>query len=182
MEPEIIEQLRGLNNTYPGMNRLHLSTQYLLRCASYEQFCKTLRALVEPQQYCALCKTQLAPEYAASRWMLLTAKTGDLLIVPKLHLRSRFELTAEDRQQIRQVRDAALTRFNLDPKTTVAVSGMIHDKHCSIEHAHFKLVPRDALRPVKRHRFNYPAAYARLLGYAERALDEPHGFGSILNP
>lgn len=182
MESEIIQQLRTLSDTYPGMHNLHLSMQYLMRCADYQQFCKTLRALVEPQRYCALCKTQLAPEYAASRWMLLTAKTGDLLIVPKLHLRSRFELTAEDRLQIRQVRDAALTRCKLDPRTTVAVASMIHDPHCSIEHAHFKLVPRSALRRAKRQRFDYKEAYARLLGYAEQALDEPHGFGSILNP
>lgn len=92
---------------FPGMNSVPTDAVYLMGCGNFEQYCCTLRSIINPRVFCPFCSQELkrrnrTPARQFDNWMLLSNEfphktTKQMwLIVPERHVVSRTELTSTD--------------------------------------------------------------------------------------
>ncbi len=102
---EDLKQLVVEYPTYPGVDNLSTEIQYLMGCRGPGQFAATLRALINPKEFCPFCRPNLmksAPLAKTSDWFLIHSDFpkphvhAQLLILPKKHLTDPRDIDSND--------------------------------------------------------------------------------------
>jgi diadenosine tetraphosphate (Ap4A) HIT family hydrolase len=95
------------NIEFAGIERVPNEIIYLMGCRSFEQFCGTIRSIIDPPRFCPFCKEERARRkqqevHGSAAWMLLRNEyphrnTKQMwLIVPRHHIFHTNQIGAVD--------------------------------------------------------------------------------------
>lgn len=171
----------SLPESYPGVDQVPSPIFYLMGCRNLEQFCSTLRSLIDHEQHCPFCAQEFARRkrhsiFEMPRWRLIEnefpRKNTDsmLLIVPKRHVVNfAAEVTPEEVVEIYALFQLGISsqmipggglfmRFG-DPKYHVG----------TIEHLHINVVEpipgKEYRPPLAKNETELAQDYARMKAF-----------------
>ncbi len=107
----ILKELSTLPRDGTEVPELSRAATYLRNCRSFDQFCSTLRGLIDPVEFCPFCEVEMVRSRRkklaeSGGWALVenhfphSSTKEMLLIVPRRHVLSPHELRPEDWRDI----------------------------------------------------------------------------------
>lgn len=178
----------ALPTAYPGFEEMQSDVAYLMGCRSFEQFCSTLRGLIDPVHYCPFCiRGTPVLVNTPGGWSL---RVNDFppqgvrawLIVPKSHRTRISQLSAHDWVQIGFLFEKAVEDYGIKGGGLVLRFGDPHRHSGTIPHLHFNILAPDGDKEYKvslsKDDEGRRENYARLLGYRAKLPESEDEFFS----
>lgn len=169
------DDLFHLPEAFPGMGMLTREQTYLMGCGNFEQFCATLRGLIDPKCHCPFCQVaagQETPLFATKNWYLRgnDFPKPDLqmfLVIPKEHKLHPDEIGPDEGSQIWKILQWAISNYKLPGGGLVMRFGDPAYHAGTIPHLHMNIITpsrEDEYRvPLSKNRDDRIKNYARFL-------------------
>lgn len=183
------KELDTLPREFPGMKAISSQVSQLMGCRSYNQFCCTLRALTAPLRFCPFCETELGrrkrvPLQVFDDWLLLKNEFPHkstermLLIVPKRHLTSPYELTGSDWGNVGKALSFCQHQLFMQGGGLLMRFGNSRLNVGTIEHLHMNviepMVGKEYRMLLAKNTEELQQDYERLVGFRDKMNSRPH--------
>ena len=172
----LIYELKQLPIKYTGITDVPRNVVYLMGCSQFDQFCCTLRGLLQPENFCPFCtqeRQRRNRQFSKTihGWGLLQnefprADSGEMwLIVPSRHIAQVNELTSYDWLAIGELFVSCASSHCVSGSMVMRY-GDPHFHAGTIEHLHINVitpVPGIAFRtPLAKNEEDHEANYTRV--------------------
>jgi len=178
------------------MELIHGETLYLMGCRGFDQFCCTVRSLVEPEAFCPFCAKELSrrgrkPDETAGDWHLIKNEFPHRnvlqmwLIVPSAHITGIRRLGPQDWISIGKLVTLCLGKHSISGGGIMARFGDPHLNAGTVEHLHFNIIEpvcgKEYRAPLAKQLAEHAEDYQRLLGFRDQ-LVERGGMEWLMSP
>lgn len=194
MANRLLADLAALPEVFPGMDKTAAPFVYLMGCSSFNQFCCTLRGLIDPKRFCPFCPAErerrnrpalcsashVSDRGARGSWSLIQnefprSDAGRmLLIVPDFHCTDPASLTDEDWGCIGQLVTFCRTELGMEGGGLLMRFGDPHLHAGTIDHLHINMIEpicgREFRMPLGKSLGKHAGNYGRLQEFSGELL------------